>query len=117
MANYTKIKKEIEREQEKVREQESIISHNNIMSDLDVEMIKEKKTIIITNFKWFFLFFRRLHYLRQIYNFFTRKEINVLNYGNKLKFFTEKKELIMPYWLAKKILRFKEQEQEWTTQE
>ncbi len=37
--NYTELVKRIEADQEKVREQESINSHNNIMSELNVEMI------------------------------------------------------------------------------
>ncbi len=36
--NYTKIKKEIEREQEEQREQGSINSHKNIMSELNIEI-------------------------------------------------------------------------------
>jgi len=38
--DYTRIKQEIEKEIKESKEQESVNSFNNVMSDLDVEMIK-----------------------------------------------------------------------------
>ena len=37
--NYTKIKKEIEKEQEEQREQESIVAHNEVMAELGIEVL------------------------------------------------------------------------------